>query len=151
MSIVSEIREEGLEAVRRWALELDGAEPAQVGKLEIRPRVRVGWGSALPLQATFPLGGSDGFPGLHLGERRGDREAFASTLLTYPFVGPVLIRIELAGGSTAMGGTALPGRGWLFGARGGLGLETPVGPVHADYGYNSLHRGAVVVRVGRWF
>ena len=29
MTIVSEIREEGLEAVRRWALELDGAEPAR--------------------------------------------------------------------------------------------------------------------------
>ncbi len=30
MTIVSEIKEEGLEAVRRWALELDGAEPARV-------------------------------------------------------------------------------------------------------------------------
>jgi histidinol dehydrogenase len=29
VTIVSEIRDEGLEAVRRWALELDGAEPAR--------------------------------------------------------------------------------------------------------------------------
>ena len=35
--------------------------------------------------------------------------------------------------------------------RAGLGLDTPVGPIRAEYGYNSAHRGTLFIRVGRWF
>ena len=52
----------------------DGAVSVKTGAFRLEPRLRLGWGERLPLQATFPLGGEDGFPGLHLGERRGDRE-----------------------------------------------------------------------------
>lgn len=118
---------------------------------QVQPRLRLGVGDALPLQALFPLGGDDGFPGLHIGERRGDREAYASTVVSYPVLGRLRARIEVATGSTALGGAALPVRSWLVGARGGLSLDTPLGPIRAEYGRNSLHRGAVLVRFGRWF
>jgi hypothetical protein len=59
--------------------------------------------------------------------------------------------LELAAGSTAQGGDLIPNRGWLAGARGGVGLSTLVGPIIAEYGYNSVHRGTVFIRVGRWF
>jgi outer membrane translocation and assembly module TamA len=40
---------------------------------------------------------------------------------------------------------------WIVGARAGLGAETPVGPVRFEYGVASGGRGAVFVRLGRWF
>jgi hypothetical protein len=39
----------------------------------------------------------------------------------------------------------------LVGARAGLGLETPVGPVRLEYGLNSRHRHSAFIRLGRWF
>jgi outer membrane translocation and assembly module TamA len=66
-------------------------------------------------------------------------------------LGPLVMRVELAGGATAIGGDLLPREGWLAGARAGLGLDTPVGPIRAEYGYNSAHRGTLFIRVGRWF
>ncbi|MBK5187477.1 MAG: hypothetical protein JJD97_04480 [Gemmatimonadaceae bacterium] len=125
--------------------------PISAGRLHVTPRVRYGWGEKLPSQLSYALGGDEGFPGLHLGERRGDREAYASTLLTYRVLGPLVVRLELAAGATAIGGDLLPRDGWLAGARTGLGVDTPVGPIRAEYGYNSVQRGTVFIRVGRWF
>lgn len=125
--------------------------PLAVGALQMTPRVRYGWGEALPSQLSFALGGNEGFPGLHIGERRGDREAYASTLFSYRVLGPLALRLELAAGATAIGGDLAPRSGWLAGARAGVGLHTPVGPIRAEYGYNSLHRGTIFIRVGRWF
>jgi predicted acylesterase/phospholipase RssA len=125
--------------------------PLSLGAWQVMPRVRYGWGEKLPTEQSYTLGGDEGFPGLHLGERRGDREAYASTLMTYRVLGPLLLRLELAAGATAAGGDLVPRRGWLAGARGGVGLDTPVGPIRAEYGYNTDHRGAVLIRVGRWF
>jgi hypothetical protein len=130
---------------------LDGNALITTGGLRLRPRVRLGWGNGLPLQATFPLGGDDGFPGLHLGERRGDREALVSVLITYQLKGPFVGRLELAAGQSASGGPLLNSEGWLAGARLGIGAETPVGPVRFEYGLASGGRGAVFVRLGRWF
>ena len=125
--------------------------PLSVGVLHVTPRLRYGWGDRLPSQLSYTLGGDEGFPGLHIGERRGDREAYASTLFTYRVLGPLLVRLELAAGATAVGGDLIPRSGWIAGARSGLGVDTPVGPIRAEYGYNSLHRGTVFIRVGRWF
>jgi hypothetical protein len=130
---------------------LDAEAFAVTGGFRLRPRLRLGWGEDLPLQATFSLGGDDGFPGLHLGERRGDREAMASLLITYALKGPFVGRVELAGGRSAQGGPFINSDGWLAGARAGLGAETPVGPVRFEYGMTSGGRGAVFVRLGRWF
>jgi hypothetical protein len=130
---------------------LDGDAVLTTGGLRVRPRLRLGWGDRLPLQTTFPLGGDDGFPGLHLGERRGDREALVSVLATYQIKGPFVGRLELAAGRSGSGGPLLNSEGWLAGARLGVGAETPVGPVRFEYGVASGGRGSVFVRLGRWF
>jgi len=129
----------------------DGEASIRTGALRFEPRLRLGWGERLPLQASFPLGGEDGFPGLHIGERRGDREVVISTLFTYGLKGPFVGRIELAAGRSAFGGGVLASDGWLAGARVGLGAETPVGPVRFEYGLTHGSRDAVFVRLGRWF
>jgi NTE family protein len=129
----------------------DGVVSVKTGAFRLEPRLRAGWGEGLPLQATFPLGGDDGFPGLHIGERRGDREFVLSALLTYALKGPFVGRLELAAGRSAFGGGILASSGWLGGARAGLGAETPVGPVRFEYGLTHGGRGAVFVRLGRWF
>jgi len=134
---------------RRAALEAEAG--ARLGVVRVTPRVRLGWGDGLPIHLAFPLGGDDGFPGLHMGERRGSREAMLGTALSAPLLGPVLGRLELAVGRTADAGALLGRDGWVGGARAGLGADTPVGPVRFEYGYGTENRGAVYVRLGRWF
>jgi predicted acylesterase/phospholipase RssA len=130
---------------------VEGEGVVTVAGLRLRPRLRLGWGDHLPLQAMMPLGGDDGFPGLHLGERRGDREGFASVLFTYNLKGPFVGRLEIAGGRSAVGGAFLDEKGWLAGARAGIGADTPVGPIRFEYGVTTTGRGAVFVRLGQWF
>ncbi len=134
---------------RRAALE--GSAMARLGAVRISPRVRLGWGDGLPLQLGFPLGGGDGFPGYHLGERRGEREAMLGLLFTLPLKGPLLARLELATGATDAGSARFTGGGWTVGLRAGVGAETPVGPVRFEYGLALRGRDALFVRLGRWF
>ena len=129
---------------------LTGDVSARMGPLRLRPRLRFGWGEDLPLQSTFQLGGEDGFPGLHIGERRGDRELLVDLLITYPLKGPFVGRLELAAGRSANGGPAISTNDWLAGGRIGVGAETPVGPVRFEYGISG-DRDAFFVRLGRWF
>ena len=49
--------------------------------------------------------------------------------------GPLLVRVEVAGGRTANGGALLGDDGWVGGVRAGFGADTPVGPVRFEYGY----------------
>jgi hypothetical protein len=134
---------------RRAALQAE--VQARLGTVRLTPRLRLGWGETLPLQLGFPLGGDDGFPGLHIGERRGDREAMLGLLFTVPIQGPLLGRIEFAGGRSGTGGPLVDDDGWTGGVRAGIGAETPVGPVRFEYGYGTEDRGALFVRLGRWF
>jgi NTE family protein len=122
----------------------------QFGVVHFTPRVMLGWGDGLPIQLAFPLGGEDGFPGLHIGERRGDREAMLGLMFTAPLKGPLLGRVEFAGGRTANGGPLLGDDGWVGGIRAGIGADTPVGEVRFEYGYSTEDRGAVFVRLGDW-
>src|SRR4051812_26349761 len=139
----------------RWTLyhrlAMDGGVTVGLGPLRVQPSVRWGWGEHLPLQATLPLGGDEGFPGLHIGELRGDRESMARLLLTYTIRRPFVARAELASGRSATGGPALTTSGWIFGGRIGLGADTPVGPVRFEYGVASGGRDAFFVRLGQWF
>jgi len=130
---------------------VQGQVHTRIGSLRLRPSLRLGWGEDLPPQLGFPLGGEDGFPGLHLGERRGDRELVLDVLVTYPIRGPLVARMELGVGRSAVGGALIDGSGWVAGARAGLGAETPVGPVRFEYGLIDEGRGAFFVRLGRWF
>jgi hypothetical protein len=122
----------------------------RLGVVRVTPRVMVGWGDDLPIQLAFPLGGDDGFPGLHLGERRGDREAMLGLMFATPLKGPLLARVEFAGGRTASGGSVFGDNGWVGGIRAGIGADTPVGPLRFEYGYSTVNRGAVFVRLGDW-
>ena len=122
----------------------------QFGVVRFTPRVMVGWGDDLPIQLAFPLGGEDGFPGLHIGERRGDREAMLGLMFTAPLKGLLLGRVEFAAGRTADGGPLLGDDGWVGGIRAGIGADTPVGEVRFEYGYSTEDRGAVFVRLGDW-
>jgi NTE family protein len=129
----------------------EGSLAARFGVVRLTPTLRFGWGDGLPLQLGFPLGGDDGFPGYHLGERRGDREAMTSLLFTLPLRGPLLARLEIAAGGTDARSARFTGGGWTTGVRVGLGAETPVGPVRFEYGVALRGRGALFVRLGRWF
>jgi predicted acylesterase/phospholipase RssA len=130
---------------------LAGEASGKIGSFRLQPRIRAGWGERLPVQLAFPLGGDNGFPGLHIGERRGDREVGVGLLVTSPLVGPVVARIDLAAGRSARGGPILDSDGWLGGGRVGVGSETPLGPVRFEYGRSTNGRGSVFVRLGRWF
>lgn len=151
---------------RRALLDLRTA--VRIGPLLIEPRARLGAGTTLPVTATFVLGGEDGFPGYHLGEHRGDREASASLELSWPVLGPIRVAatgatgrvvFASAGLDTALAGAhgIVTGEGlfgadhWEAGGRVGLMSETPLGPVRVEYGWNSARRGALFLRIGKWF
>ncbi len=134
---------------KRAAAHLTGS--LRTGRIQVQPRLRLGWGDGIPVQSAFPLGGDDGFPGLHLGERRGDREALFGLMLTYDLTGPFVARMEIATGGTNEGGSLFESAGWLTGIRAGVGAHTPLGPVRVEYGVANTGRGAVFVRLGRWF
>jgi hypothetical protein len=55
------------------------------------------------------------------------------------------------GGATDGEGDAVPEASWLWGTRVGLRADTPVGSVRVAYGWNSLGRGGVFVRIGSWW
>jgi len=151
----SRLRGEAVRAEAVWSgiysrASLNAEVLARFGVVRFTPRLRLGWGEDLPLQDAFPLGGKEGFPGLHIGERRGDREAMLGLMFTVPVNGPLLARVEVAGGRTANGGALLGDDGWVGGIRAGFGADTPVGPVRFEYGYSTEDRGAVFVRLGEW-
>jgi NTE family protein len=115
----------------------------------IRPAARLGWGNDLPTQWTHSLGGEEGFPGLHLGERRGTREAFGSVRIGYAVKGPVEIRALVAAGRAWSPGT--DAQDWQAGGRLGVGADTPAGPIDVAYGVATSGRHALYLRLGKWF
>jgi len=117
----------------------------------ITPSLRYGWGEELPVQSTFILGGWDGFPGFHIGEQRGDREAFAGLVGIVKLTGPLSLRLEASAGQVALGGPALPRGEWELGGRTGLNVETPIGPIRLEYGIERGGRDEFFVRLGEWF
>ena len=136
------------ERFRRVAM--DAGPTHLLAGFRVRPRVRLGWGRTLPAHLTFPLGGNDGFPGLHLGELRGDREVFLSLHVARPVLGPLSVQVEGALGRVATGGSLFEDD-WRTGVRAGIGAATPVGPVRFEYGIADGGRNAAFVRLGRWF
>jgi predicted acylesterase/phospholipase RssA len=120
-------------------------------RVGVTPWLRYGWGTELPPDRGFVLGGHDGFPGLHIGERRGNREAFGGLLVTVRAFGPIALRLQGAVGETAIDGPALPKGRWQLGGRAGLGLETPIGPIRLEYGVARGGRREFFVRLGDWF
>lgn len=122
-----------------------------VDRWSVKPYARIGWGEALPAQLQFPLGGMDGFPGLHIGERLGDREFDVGLIARHPIKGAVFLSGEMAVGRTAFGGSIVGEGGWLLGGRFGVGADTPFGPVGVDWGITEGGRNLLLFRFGRWF
>ncbi|MFN0100339.1 MAG: patatin-like phospholipase family protein [Gemmatimonadaceae bacterium] len=134
---------------------LDVSRTHRLGEATIAPRIRVGWGNALPLTQTFNLGGLDGFAGLRMLEGRGDHELFASVLLRWRLWRGVHARVEPMVGLMGTGdwhSDSLHLQGVVLGgARLGVDLDTPLGPIRLEQGFNNLNRRQALIRVGRWF
>jgi NTE family protein len=129
---------------------LSGRWPLGDRTWSVLPVVRLGWATALvPLQSTFSLGGDAGFPGMHLGERRGTRELAGSVRIGRSLKGPLEARLLLAVGRAWF--ENVPDQDWLGGARIGVGADTPVGPIDVGYGAATNGRRAVFIRLGQWF
>lgn len=144
-------RLEGDETTRYGRLLAEGVLTIHLQRLSIRPRGRYGYGERLPPQLALSLGGDDGFPGLHIGELRGEQEALGALELSYPIAGPVLLRTEGMVGRITTGQSVFSGGPWRTGIRVGLGIETSLGPIRAEYGISDGGREAIFLRVGRWF
>lgn len=143
----------GLRAWQRVHLNLAHAD--SIGRVMIRPKVRAAWGRELPLQETFVLGGIDGFAGLRMMEKRGDRELFGSLLVRWPIVGRLHGRVEpmvgVSGNGDFFSGPQELDGILLVGGRIGVEFETPIGPIRVEQGFNNLNRRQALVRLGHWF
>lgn len=127
----------------------------QLGQLVLRPRAAAGWGNALPLGATFALGGREGFPGLRTGERYADRFGMVALAAMYPILGgPVYLRVEGGVAHTALSRARRPelwqgmAAGSVRGADVGLAADSPLGPVMLAVGRASSGRTMFKVRFG---
>lgn len=110
-------------------------------------------GERLPLQRSAFLGGTDiGFPGFKLQELRGAQAAMAALRVAHPVYGPLNLQGMVAGGAFQQRtyGVFREARGY-FGARGGVGVTTALGPLAFEYGVNDRARGALYLRFGDWF
>ena len=119
---------------------------------QLRTRGTIGAGQRLPLPAQLTLGGSLGFPGLMLDERRGDRAASLSVAVARVLLGPLHWRVEAGRGYTRLPDQTPPGvvpaQGWVSGADVGIASDTPLGPFVLSFGMATGSRRVVKFRVG---
>ncbi len=147
---------EGIWLTRWQRARADIAISARTERLEIRPRIRLGWGQHLPVQHTFTLGGPDGFAGLRMLELRGDQEAYGSVLFRWDLWREVKARVEPMVGVIGNGPGLFARRGATdgevhAGVRVGVELDSPVGPLRVEQGFNNQDRRQALIRVGYWF
>jgi predicted acylesterase/phospholipase RssA len=143
----------------------------RIGALLIEEVLRAGTGRDLASWNAFALGGTDGFPGLKIGERPGDNELLVAATVSRHLFGPLSLRVTGAFGRAAYHNTSfrelgdpagqlppgffVPGAflgrgGWLLGGRVGIGSDTPLGPIRVEWGSNDAGRNEIFLRVGRW-
>lgn len=125
--------------------------PWSTNNYGLRSLLRAGAGKDLPLNLTFALGGSAGFPGIKPAELRGSNEFSAQAELWYRLAGPLEAQLDLGGGSISSEGDIFAGDSWLGGVRIGVGATTPLGPIKVGYGWATKGREALMVRLFRWF
>ncbi len=131
-----------------------------VGDVEIRPHASIGWGSSLPAQRWFTLGGWEGFPGLRTSENRGEHTVVGSVTIRQRLTTLLRVRLDLDAGAISFGNQFLSSRPglldayagvWSYGARIGIEARTPLGRIVVQEGRNSDGRRQLFVRIGRWF
>lgn len=153
-NLVPTIALEAMWLPRYQRLGMEAELDLRAGDLVLRPRGAAGWSDGLPLGAQFILGGPRGFPGLRIGERRGDRQAFGSLTVLRRVAGSLFARAEVGGGRTILvqplrAGVMLgAGQGWVRGAELGLVTDTPLGPFSIAYGIASTDRPVFKIRLG---
>ena len=125
--------------------------PWSTPRYGIRSLLRAGAGSDLPLQLTFALGGSAGFPGIQPSELRGSTELSGQAEFWFRVAGLLEAQLDVGGGSISEEGDFFGGDTWLGGIRLGVGAMTPIGPVKVGYGWATGGREALMVRMFRWF
>ena len=132
-------------------VEAEGIATIRLGRLQVRPHFRYGWGESLPLQHQFVFGGVDGFAGRHIGELRSEREVFGSLVILHPIKGQLMLRVEPMVGAAGRGKGLVPDGAAVAGVRMGLNLLTGLGPIRVEYGVSEGGRDGLLVRLGRWF
>jgi predicted acylesterase/phospholipase RssA len=149
---LSDLNGEGEWTQRFMRFELVTHRQRELGALLVSGALALGAASRdVPLTSRFTLGARDGFAGLHLGERRGYSTAFATIDLGYPLVGPLRAHVGLMSGMTSPTAERPLAAHAEYGARAGLGVETPAGPIRAQYGMTASGRRLWFVRLGNWF
>ena len=126
------------------------------------PSLRTGGGVRLPPHETFFLGGYRGFPGFKVFEARGTVESSTSMLLKYHLGSGLYLTAESVGGGVFdEDSTRAQSQGFAVhvdkytgrefsGARYGLELLTPVGPIRLEMGHNDSGRSQATFSIGSW-
>lgn len=113
--------------------------------------VRAGATSAdAPYHAWFLLGGTDGFPGLNVGESIGTWTASYMLDAARPLYGPLNTQITAMTGTVSRSTDVALGGKWLVGARVGIGADLALGPIRLQYGLSTTGRRQWFARIGRW-
>lgn len=138
-------------------LRLDASRVFTLSDVDVRVRVRAGWGNRLPIHHTFTLGGADGFAGFRISEMRGSQEAYAAIQLKRHIAPQLQVTAEGMAGAIGQGSGVLRRRddtnyGKVYiGGRIGLEAATPIGPIRVEEGINNTGTRTLLVRVGYWF
>jgi predicted acylesterase/phospholipase RssA len=103
-----------------------------------------------PYSAWFLLGGTDGFPGLNVGESIGTWAASYMLDGAHHLYGPLNTQVTAMTGTVSRNASRAFGGEWLFGARLGIGADSPIGPVRLQYGFSTNGRRQWFARIGRW-
>ncbi len=103
-----------------------------------------------PYHAWFLLGGTDGFPGLNVGESIGTRTASYMLDAARPLYGPLNTQVTVMTGTVNRANDLTLGGEWLFGARVGIGADLAIGPIRLQYGLSTTGRRQWFARIGRW-
>jgi hypothetical protein len=113
--------------------------------------IRAGATSAdAPYSAWFLLGGTEGFPGLNVKESIGTWTASYMLDAARHLYGPLNTQVTGMTGTVSRSADRSFGGAWLFGARLGIGADSPIGPIRLQYGLSTTGRRQWFARIGRW-
>jgi len=103
-----------------------------------------------PYSAWFLLGGTEGFPGLNVRESIGTWTASYMLDAARHLYGPLNTQVTGMTGTVSRSADRAFEGTWLFGARVGIGADSPIGPIRLQYGLSTTGRRQWFARIGRW-